>query len=232
MKKLEDLEKKIEINFKNKRILEEAFTHRSYLNEHFSKKLISNERMEFLGDSILSFWVSKNLYALYPNFPEGILTNMRTTMVCTKNLANIAKSLSLGDYLLLSKGEELGGGRKNETLLANTFEALVGAIFQDQGFPMVEIFLKKNFSTMLKKLGEGKELKDPKSLLQEKIQINVKEPPEYRVLKEEGPDHDKIFEIGVFNLGEMIGRGLGKSKQEAEESAATDALKNYFNINI
>jgi len=226
MKDLKNLEKAIKINFKDKKILSEAFTHRSYLNEHPSKKLSSNERLEFLGDSILSFWVSKNLYALYPNLPEGILTNMRTITVCTKTLAKIAQSLSLGEYLLLSKGEELGGGRKNETLLANTFEALVGAIFQDQRFPMVEIFLRKIFLKMLKNLGKERELKDPKSLLQEKIQINVKEPPEYRILKAEGPDHDKTFEVGVFTLSKMIGKGKGKSKQEAEEDAATDALKN------
>lgn len=226
-KSLDNLEKKINIFFDNKGLLNTAFTHRSYLNEHKNEGLISNERLEFLGDSILSFWVSKNLYLLYPNLTEGKLTNMRTKVVRTETLAEIAENLNLGNYLLLSKGEEIGGGRKNKALLANTLEAFLGAIFLDKDFSQADNFLKKYFKKILENLGKEKNLKDAKSLLQEKIQTTVKTSPEYKVLKEEGPDHNKIFEVGVYSQGHLMGKGVGKSKQEAEEEAAKNTLENF-----
>jgi ribonuclease-3 len=225
-----ELGKKIRVNFKNKKLLVEAFTHRSYLNEHRGIKLSSNERLEFLGDSILQFWVSKTLYNTYPDLPEGVLTNMRTWLVRTETLAKIAEELCLGDYLLLSRGEEKGGGRKNKALLANTFEALLGAIFLNNDLSAAENFLTAQFRKFIDNLKQGESLKDAKSLLQERIQTKIKFSPEYKVLSEEGPDHDKTFEIGVLSEGKIIGRGKGKSKQEAEENAAKNALEKITNL--
>lgn len=222
--------KNINLSFKDKNLLRKAFTHRSFLNEHPQDDLASNERLEFLGDSIISFWVSKKLYLIYPNLPEGVLTNMRTTLVRRECLAQIGESLSLGKYLLLSKGEEKGGGRNNKALLANTFESLVGAFFLDQGLAKTEKFLESHFLKLIKNLKDNKELKDAKSLLQEKIQEKIKVSPEYRVLREEGPDHNKIFLIGVFLQDKFIGQGEGKSKQEAEEKAAENALDKYAKL--
>lgn len=224
--KFDQLEKSIKIIFSDKKLLQTVFTHRSYLNEHREEKLSSNERLEFLGDSILAFWVSKNLYTLYPHLPEGILTNMRTRLVRTETLAGMAKKLKLGENLLLSRGEEKGGGRENEALLANTFEALIGAIYLDKGLSGVETFFGKHFLNLIKNLLK-EELKDAKSLLQEKIQTKIKESPEYKVLREEGPDHNKLFEVGVYSLRQLVGQGTGKSKQEAEENAALNALEKY-----
>lgn len=226
---LELLQKKIQIHFDNINLLKNAFIHRSYLNEHKDSNLQSNERLEFLGDSILAFWVSKTLYILYPHLPEGTLTNMRTKIVRTETLAQIANNLNLGDNLLLSKGEEKSGGRENKTLLANTFEALIGAIYLDKGLKVTELFLKKFFIKLIKNL-KPEDLKDAKSLLQEKIQTKIKEAPVYKVLREDGPDHNKTFEIGVYSLGKLLGKGVGKSKQEAEENAANSALENLKDI--
>ena len=227
---LKQIEKIIKIKFKDDKLLFKAFTHRSYLNEHHNEKLSSNERLEFLGDSILQFWVSHTLFDLFPNLPEGVLTNMRTRLVRTETLALISEKLRLGDFLLLSKGEEKGGGRTNKALLANTFEALLGAIFFDKNLTAVERFLNELFKDYFEGLKAGEELKDAKSLLQEKIQVNVKSSPEYKVLAEEGPDHDKTFEVGVSSEGRMIGSGKGKSKQEAEENAARNALEKLTNL--
>ncbi|HNP89446.1 MAG: Ribonuclease 3 [Microgenomates group bacterium ADurb.Bin219] len=229
MKSLEELEKKLKIHFKNQALLQMVFTHRSYLNEHKGEKLFSNERLEFLGDAILSFWVSSHLYGKYPDLPEGILTNMRTLLVRTESLAEKAKDLELGEYLFLSKGEEKGGGRMNRALLANTFESLTGAIFLEKGLIEVSKFLEKNFSQKIAELGSS-QLKDYKSILQEKIQTTVKFSPEYKVLRQEGPDHDKTFQVGVFSQGILLGTGEGKSKQEAEELAAKNALENNANL--
>jgi len=221
---IKDFQKKL--GFSNPDLLKTVFVHRSYLNEHKNENLTSNERLEFLGDSILSFWVSQKLYLLYPHLPEGTLTNMRTILVRTETLAKIAEELKLGDFLLLSLGEEKSGGRKNKSLLANTFEALVGAIFLDQGLEKTANFLAKQFDKLIFSLDE-KDLKDYKSLLQEKVQTKEKEPPQYKVLKEEGPDHNKLFVVGVFAFGKLIGTGKGRSKQEAEENAAKNALVNF-----
>ena len=212
--------------FKNKKLFDQAFTHRSFLNET-KEKLSSNERLEFLGDSIISFVISYYLFSKFPNYNEGILTNMRSLLVNTKSLAEIAKDLNFGNYLKLSKGEEESGGRHNLSLLADTFEALVGALFLDQGinavsqfinpilFPKAEVFMQKN------------DLKDPKSLLQETIQSRKHDSPHYKVMSETGPSHAKTFTVGVFVNEKVLGEGKGKSKQEAEEKAAEEALKKF-----
>lgn len=221
---IESLNKTLNLNFQDLKILKQAFIHRSYLNE-VKEKLESNERFEFLGDSILSFIVSTYLFAARVSDAEGDLTNLRAYIVKTKSLAEAAQNLRLGGYLLLSKGEEVSGGRTNPQLLANTFEALIGAIYLDQGIDatkrFVEIYLLPLFEMEIK----AGPPKDAKSSLQEIVQQKHKQSPFYKVIKTYGPDHAKKFLVGVMVKGEEIGRGEGGSKQEAEEEAASGALK-------
>ncbi len=209
--------------FKNKKLLEQAFIHRSYLNET-KEKLSSNERLEFLGDSILSFVVSEYLYLKFPQFDEGILTNIRALMVNTKSLASIAKELNFGNYLKLSKGEEESKGRQNQSLLADSFEAFIGALFIDQGTSAVKEFLNIVLIPKVENILRSKSFKDPKSLLQELVQSRRQSSPSYRVLQESGPAHAKNFRIGVHVGGKLISEGVGKSKREAEGDAAQKAL--------
>jgi len=210
--------------FKNKNLLDLAFIHRSYLNEAKSVAE-SNERLEFLGDSILSFVVSDHLYKTYPDFDEGILTNLRSLVVNTKSLAKMAKKLNFGHYLKLSHGEEDSGGRENDSILANTFESVIGALFLDQGIESVRTFLYEVLIPDIEEYVEKKVFKDPKSLLQEYVQARKQNSPMYKVLQEEGPAHAKQFTIGVFIGETQLGEGKGKSKQEAEEHAAEQALE-------
>ena len=210
--------------FKNAKLLRQAFVHRSFLNES-KEKVESNERLEFLGDSILSFVVSDHLFKTYPDFDEGILTNLRSLVVNTKSLASSAKELEFGKYLLLSHGEEESKGRENESILANTFESFIGSLFIDQGLDPVTKFIQ---DTIIPKIGDyvkKKVFKDPKSLLQEYVQSKKQTSPLYKVLQEEGPAHAKKFTIGVFINDEQLGAGVGRSKQDAEESAAEQALE-------
>ncbi len=210
--------------FNNQQLLENAFIHRSFLNE--SKTPIeSNERLEFLGDSILSFIVSQYLYRTYPQFDEGILTNLRSLVVNTKSLAQASEKLNFGKYLKLSRGEEDSNGRKNESILANTFEAFIGALFLDQGIEAVSNFLSQTILPKIEEYVQKKVFKDPKSLLQEYVQSKKQNSPVYTVLQEIGPAHAKTFTIGVFVEEEQLGEGVGHSKQEAEEKAAEQALE-------
>ena len=210
--------------FKDKTLLKQAFIHRSYLNET-KEKLSSNERLEFLGDSILSFVVSKYLYDTFPDYDEGILTNIRSLVVNTKSLAKIAIEFKLGQFLMLSRGEEESNGRENESLLANVVEAVIGALFIDQGIEAVKEFILSILAPKIDVIVSKKAFKDPKSLLQEFVQSQKQNSPIYKVLEEEGPPHAKIFTIGVLIQDEIMGQGVGKSKQEAEEAAAKEALK-------
>lgn len=212
--------------FKNKKLLEQAFIHRSYLNET-KEKLSSNERLEFLGDSIISFVVSKYLYNRYANFDEGSLTNLRSLLVNTKTLAEIARELNFGNLLKLSKGEEESKGRENTSLLADCFEAFIGALFLDQGVEEVTKFINRVLLPKAEFYSSNKALKDIKSLLQEIIQAKKQLSPIYRVLKEEGPAHKKIFTVGVYADKVLLGKGEGKSKQEAEKDAAKHALSSF-----
>lgn len=209
---------------RNSKLFEEAFTHRSYLNES-RQKISSNERLEFLGDSILSFAISNYLYAKYPDFDEGNLTNLRSLMVNTKSLSKAASELQMGQLLKLSKGEEESKGRENATLLENSFEAYIGALFLDQGMSAAVKFLHQVLFPKIQELVDKKAFKDPKSLLQENVQAKKQNSPVYKVLEEAGPAHAKIFKVGVYVNGKMIGEGKGKSKQIAEESAAKIALE-------
>lgn len=210
--------------FTSEKLFQLAFIHRSYLNE--SKNVPeSNERLEFLGDSILSFVVSDHLYKAYPDFDEGILTNLRSLVVNTKSLAKMAKKLDFGSQLMLSRGEEDSGGRENESILANTFEAVIGALFLDQGIEAVKVFLYEVLIPEIEVYVQKKVFKDPKSLLQEYVQSRKQNSPVYKVLHEDGPAHAKQFTIGVFVGDNQVGEGKGKSKQEAEEHAAEQALE-------
>lgn len=213
---------------KNLKLLEESLTHRSFLNESKQPRN-SNERLEFLGDSILSFVVSDYLFNTYPDLDEGKLTNLRSLLVNTKILAEVAKECDLGSFLYLSKGEEESGGRNNQSLLADAFEAFLGALFIDQGIDEVNKFIK---STLIPKADEFMKknlLKDPKSLLQEFVQSQKLGSPLYKVVEEEGPAHLKNFTVGVYVDDRLLGKGKGRSKQEAEEKAAELALDNIKN---
>lgn len=212
----------------NEELFKTAFVHRSFLNE--SKETIeSNERLEFLGDSVLSFIVSGYLFQVRPQDPEGDLTNLRAYMVKTDSLALIARKLNLGEFLKLSKGEELSGGRNNPQLLADTYEAVIGAIFLDQGADVAGKFIK---STLLPEfeheIAQGAP-RDPKSHLQEVAQSKFQASPRYKILETTGPDHAKRFTVGVFVQGNLLGQGTGSNKQQAEEEAAKEALKKLVN---
>lgn len=212
-----------QIKFKNKKLLSQSFTHRSYLNEA-KQKMESNERLEFLGDSIISFIVSNYLYHKYPNFEEGTLTNLRSLLVNTKSLGSLANELGFGQNLLLSKGEEESKGRQNQSLLADSFEAYVGALFLDQGIEAAREFLSQTLLKKADELAKKTTFKDPKSLFQEYVQGRKQNSPVYKVMKEVGPAHAKIFTVGVYVGEKLWGTGSGKSKQEAEEKAAKKAL--------
>jgi len=220
---LSELESKLKLNFRNKKLLLNAFIHRSYLNEHKDYEGDSNERLEFLGDSVLSIIVSEYLYANLPKSPEGELTLLRAALVRTETLAKLAKELSLGQYLLLSRGEEDSGGRENTSILANTFEALTGAIYLNFGFEKAGGFITKIMLKNWKNLAESA-VTDNKSKLQEVLQREYRKSPSYKLLSSWGPDHARNFEIGVYLEEKMLGSGTGKNKQQAAQNAAKSAL--------
>lgn len=218
----DNLQNKLGLKFKNLQLLHKALVHRSYLNE--SNEPESNERLEFLGDAVLEFIVSKELFTTFPNLQEGELTSLRANLVNTDSLALSARELTLGRVIYMSRGEEKGGGRENNTLLANCFEALIGALFLDQGIGGAEKVIKKFILVRTQKAMEN--LKDAKSLLQEKVQAKGERAPIYKILEQSGPDHAKTFIVGVFVDEKELARGNGKSKQEAEQAAASAALEN------
>ncbi len=225
----EDLQKTIGIQFTNQDLLKQAFIHRSYLNEAKHLKT-SNERLEFLGDAVLSFLTSEFLYTSYPQYPEGILTNVRSSLVKTKSLSDIAAQLHLGELLFLSHGEEASGGRTNQSLLADVCEALLGAVFLDQGIETARAFLSTYLFPKTKEIIEKKAYIDFKSLLQELIQQDSRLSPTYEVVKSEGPDHARMFWVEARAGGRILGSGQGKSKQEAEQAAALSALEKMGKI--
>jgi len=225
MTDLSKLEEIIKIKFKDKKFLENAFIHRSFLNENKKKKLISNERLEFLGDTVVSLVISSHIYKTFPKFSEGELTAIRSAVVNTKSLASSSLALSLGSYLKLSKGEEDSGGRNNPSLLANTFEALTGSIYIDSGISTAKKFLDQFLIPSIDQVLESNSYKDYKSKLQEEIQEKFKISPVYKLISATGPDHAKTFEIAVLVDEKERGRGFGHSKQEAEQEAAKSALE-------
>lgn len=216
--------------FKNQDLFLQALTHRSWVNENDGKRG-TNERLEFLGDAVLEFIVSKHIYERFADKEEGFLTALRANLVNTKNLSLVAKKLDLGKQIFLSKGEEEGGGRENASLLADTVEAIIGALFLDSGIDSADNFIMENILVEAESMAQ-RPLKDPKSLLQEKIQAKNLNAPKYQVLSEEGPDHNKNFIVEVLIDGKVEAQGNGKSKSEAEQKAAANALSSYFNLTV
>lgn len=229
MKNLDNLEKKLGIKFKNRKLLAQTLVHRSYLNEVTGRGIRSNERLELLGDSILSFIITEWLFKEFPDYPEGELTNLRSNIVRTSSLAQIAQELNLGVYLLLSRGEQESGGAENPSILADTLEAVIGAIYLDRGIATAQNFIQEKFTPLIEEITRKGEFKDAKSILQEKLQAQLQQTPIYKTLKEEGPDHDKIFTVGVYIQSKLLAKGAGKNKQEAEEKAAKTALERLKN---
>lgn len=204
-------------------LLVTAFTHRSYVNEHKKTAREHNERLEFLGDAVLELVVTQFLFANYTD-PEGTLTNWRSALVRTESISAAASRLGFEQYLRLSRGEKRGTDRARAQILANTFEAVIGAIYLDQGYEAARVFIEKNILSTFEAILESGSWMDPKSHLQEVVQSQEGHTPHYKVLNEEGPDHDKIFTVGVFVEGDLRGKGTGPSKQTAQVAAAEAAL--------
>ncbi|OGE80539.1 MAG: ribonuclease III [Candidatus Doudnabacteria bacterium RIFCSPHIGHO2_01_FULL_45_18] len=221
---LSSLENKIKIQFKDRNLLQVALTHRSYLNENRRWELPHNERLEFLGDAVLELITTEYLYRNFPN-PEGELTNLRSALVNYKMLSEIASNLELDKYILLSRGEAKDTGRARQVILANAFESLIGAIYLDAGFEITKNFITEFVIKQLVGILSAGNILDPKSKFQELTQEKLGVTPNYKVLAEWGPDHNKNFEVGVFVNDKQIAKGTGSSKQEAEIAAAENGLK-------
>ena len=219
---LSQLEQKIKYTFQNRKYLSTALTHSSYANE-VKKGAVCNERQEFLGDAVLSIVVSDYIFRHYSHLPEGELTKIRASLVCEKSLCQFAKSIHLGDYLVLGKGEEQMGGRQRPSILADAFEALIAAIYLDSGMEAASKFVLPFVKPELDSRG-SKVYKDYKTTLQEIIQKNPEEQVTYVLVDESGPDHDKRFKVEVHLNSNVIGSGTGRSKKEAEQMAAREAL--------
>lgn len=227
---MDKFEKKIGYEFKNKKLYKEALSHSSYTNE--GKRTQNNERLEFLGDSVLSLVVSEKIFKDYKDMPEGDLSKIRAGLVCEKSLCDFARSVNLGEHMFLGKGEERTGGRDRPSILADAFEALIAGIYLDGGLEKVRIFILKFIPNDID-INSFNSLEDYKTALQEIIQQNKEEKVEYILICETGPDHDKIFNVEVLLNSNVIGNGKGKSKKQAEQDAAKQALSlmGYDTIN-
>jgi ribonuclease-3 len=218
-----DCQKNLGISFRQESLLEQAFVHSSYSNENPDFAWPSNERLEFLGDAILNFIVTEKLYAEFPKLPEGELTEIRASLVCRDTLAELASWLKLGDWLLLGRGEEANGGRSKASNLANAMEALIGALYLDQGIVKARRFVLRQLKPKLEKIKTGKTSQNYKALIQELIQAQKRPTPIYHLVKATGPDHSKQFTAEILVEGEALGRGTGRSKKVAESQAARAA---------
>ena len=225
MHQFSDFEKKVKIVFKDKNLLKQAFIHRSYINENPSIALSHNERLEFLGDAVIELIVTDFLYKKYPNFTEGELTAVRSALVNAIIISEIASQIGMNEYLLLSKGESKDNGKARQYILANTYEAYVGAVYLDQGYGVADKFVFQSLLHKTEEIVNKKLWRDAKSLVQERAQEHVSVTPSYKVLHESGLDHDKHFTVGIFFGPSLIAEDKGKSKQEAEQKAAEMALK-------
>jgi ribonuclease-3 len=221
MKKLQNI---ISYTFKNSSLLKQALTHSSYSNDNKKNKVENYERLEFLGDSILSLIVSSHLYESYKELPEGELTKLRASIVCEKSLYEFGKKINLGDFLLLSRGEEMTGGRNRPSIIADAFEAVIAAIYLDGGIEPAKSFILKFIPQNINSIG-NKSFNDYKTTLQEVIQQNKEEKIEYVLTLETGPDHNKSFFVEVHLNSNVIGKGVGRSKKLAEQNAAKEALE-------
>lgn len=218
------LHREFGIVFTDVGLLQTAFTHTSYANEHRALKVSHNERLEFLGDAVLQLMISKYLYRTYPTYPEGEMSKLRSTFVREESLASFARLCGFNDYVLLGKGEERSGGRDRDTILGDVFEAFLGALLLDQGEETVERFLHQVMIPELEK-GNFERVTDYKTHLQELLQVNGEVDIRYQVLSEEGPAHDKVFEVAVLVDGRKLGQGKGRSKKLAEQAAARKAVE-------
>ena len=221
---LDEFQSIIEYSFKNISLLTLALTHSSYGNEHKKEKFENNERVEFLGDAALDLIVSRYIYDMFPSMPEGELTKLRAGVVCEQSLARAAHKIRIGEFLLLGKGEEYTGGRNRDSILADAVEAVIGAIYLDGGFAEAEKFVTKLMAGSVEELKTSFRTMDCKTHLQEVIQKTSKSPISYAIIDEYGPDHNKVFVAEVRHNNKVIGVGNGRSKKEAEQSAASDAL--------
>jgi ribonuclease-3 len=221
---IEKLQKIIEVDFTKKELLQEAITHRSYLNENREYQLAHNERLEFLGDAVLELVVTEFLFNNYPN-PEGELTNWRAALVNGEMLSRVAKEIQIEEFILMSKGEKKDTGKARQYILANAIEAIIGAIYLDKGYKEAGDFINKNIIKKLPEVLKTKSYVDPKSFFQEKAQEIEQITPHYEVIEEWGPDHDKKFKVAVFLKDEQIAIGEGGSKQEAQRNAAEKGLR-------
>lgn len=218
------LQERTGISFRNAGLLRQAFTHTSYVNEQRGARTSDNERLEFLGDAVLQLTVSEYLYRRFPDRPEGELTRLRASIVCEPSLVRFAEALEFGQVVLLGKGEELTGGRTRPSLLADAFEAFVGALYLDQGLEAVRDFLERHMFPHLPRDGMAP-LKDYKTELQERVQQLGQGPLDYKIIEERGPAHDREF-VAVVHVGQKaLGKGAGRSKKEAEQQAASEALR-------
>jgi len=218
-------EKNIGISFKDKALLKQAFTHRSYLNENRDLKLGHNERLEFLGDAVLELSVTDYLYKQFTDKPEGELTALRSALVNAITLSEVGNTLSINDYLLLSKGESKDTGRARQYILANTRESIIGAIYLDQGYDVASDFIARFVLTLTESIISGDLHIDAKSKFQEKSQELLSTTPSYKLISQTGPDHDKHFTVGLYLSDSLISEGKGKSKQDAEQDAARKGLE-------
>ena len=220
-----ELQEKIEIEFDDLELLTRALTHKSYANERREQSLKDNERLEFLGDAVLDLIVNQYLFVQYPNYPEGELAQIRSVVVSALTLAEKSREIDLGKYLLLGKGEEATGGRERNSILADAFEALIGSIYLDQGLEVAQDFILELLIPNINMVEQGNHIQDYKTLLQELLQKNSDHRPQYEVIKEEGPDHNKLFTVQVKFKGEVLGVGTGSSKKRAQQSSAKEAIE-------
>ena len=221
----EKFEEKAGVTFKDKNLLKQAFTHRSYINENRNLKLEHNERLEFLGDAVLELVITDYLYGRLKDSNEGELTSLRSALVNADTCSQVAQKLNANEFLLLSRGESKDTGRARQYILANTLEAVIGAIYIDQGLESAKSFILTHIAPIVEEVLKNGVWIDAKSLLQEKIQEHVGVTPVYKTIRESGPDHDKHFVVSVLAGKEVYGEGEGKSKQDAEQDAAQNALE-------
>jgi ribonuclease-3 len=225
MKDFKEFEKKINIKFNDLELLKKAFVHRSYINENKNSKLEHNERLEFLGDAVLELVITDFLFKRFADKDEGVMTSYRSALVNADTCSKIATDLDVNDFLLLSKGEAKDTGKARQYILANALEAIIGAIYLDQGYDMAKVFIEKYFTTLIDKIMEEGLHIDAKSLFQEKAQDIDGVTPIYKTIKETGPDHEKVFTVALFVGNDEVSVGVGRSKQDAEQEAARKALK-------
>ena len=221
-----ELSARLGVEFKDLTLLHKALIHSSYANEAKEKNIVHNERLEFLGDAVLELASSTYLYMQFPQMPEGQLTKTRASIVCSTSLAELARTLHLGDYLLLGHGEEMSGGRDRQTNLEDVFEAVIGAIYLDRGWDVAKDYVTRQ---LIKQVEQGGILKDYKTILQEVVYQEAQQTVSYELVSTSGPDHDKTFTFNVLVTGKVMGTGTGRSKKEAEQKAARQALEKLTN---